>query len=297
MVSAFSPAAVPGVNLWTATAIWYFPVSGIEKSYIVQLSINSTEHVQVDLGLFRECFWETLFPYHTANVLGLCVSHPYNISLQSCLDSFGFPNDKDPLQFASSFVKNMDLESPPSDEYNKTLSTLLDTARILRREMFQGFDFVAALASLFSGGLFLVFPVFFNPRHRYAICGVLMAMSALSLGFGLVAAGAAVSTTLRTQSLLTTPDSLTIDLGTGPISATSGDVLGTFLMCGIIANGVFVVLVVIAAFLRDGRIFTTTKDHGDDPLDTKPRPPPAYGISKGSLLDQAKADKPNMVTG
>lgn len=45
-------------NLWTATTIWYFPVSGIEKSYIVQLSINSTEHVQVDIGLFRECFWE-----------------------------------------------------------------------------------------------------------------------------------------------------------------------------------------------------------------------------------------------
>ncbi|KAH6971896.1 hypothetical protein EDB80DRAFT_900691 [Ilyonectria destructans] len=263
-----------------ATAIWYFPVPGIEKSYIVQLSINSTEHVQVDLGLFR-----------------LCVSHPSNVSLQSCLDSFGLPNDKDPLQFASSFIQNMHLENLPSHEYNKTLSALLDTARILRREMFQGFDFVAALASLFSGGLFLVFPVFFNPRHRYAICGVLMAASALSLGFGLVAAGAAVSTTLRTQSLLTTPDSLTINLGTGPISATSGDVLGTFLKCGIIANGVFVVLVVVAAFLRDGRIFTTTKDRGDDPSDTELRPPPAYGTSEGNLLDQAKADKPNVVTG
>lgn len=191
----------------------------------------------------------------------------------------------------------MHLENLPSDEYNKTLSTLLDTARILRREMFQGFDFVAALASLFSGGLFLVFPVFFNPRNRYAISGVLMAVSALSLGFGLVAAGAAVSTTLRTQSLLTTPDSFTIDLGTGPISATSGDVLGTFLKCGIIANGVFVVLVVVAAFLRDGRIFTTTKDRGDDPFDTKPRPPPVCGTSRGSLLDQAKVDKPNVVTG
>lgn len=142
-----------------------------------------------------------------------------------------------------------------------------------------------------------MFPVFFNPRNRYAISGVLMAVSALSLGFGLVAAGAAVSTTLRIQSLLTTPDSLTINLGTGPISATSGDVLGTFLKCGIIANGVFVVLVVVAAFLRDGRIFTTTKDRGDDAFDTKPRPPPASGTSKGSLLVQAKVDKPNVVTG
>ncbi|KAH7010108.1 hypothetical protein EDB80DRAFT_776377 [Ilyonectria destructans] len=248
-----------------ATAIWYFPVPGIEKSYIVQLSINSTEHVQVDLGLFH---------------------------------SFGLPNDKDPLQFASSFIQNMHLENLPSHEYNKTLSALLILLESSAERCFKDLTLLRAAGVTLLGRLFLVFPVFFNPRHRYAIWRVLMA--AVGTITGVWASWQLVPQCLphyaRNRSL-TTPDSLTINLGTGTYFCDKRRCSWHVSQVRHYRNGVFVVLVVVAAFLRDGRIFTTTKDRGDDPSDTELRPPPAYGTSEGNLLDQAKADKPNVVTG
>ncbi|KPM38856.1 hypothetical protein AK830_g7712 [Neonectria ditissima] len=224
---------------WLAAIVLYGVATFSPNTYIVRLSTgNSTESVKLDLGYLQLCVSDPLPAGSTKESSSQCHLFPT------------FNADKTPKELATDWIEDLDLASPPPDQYSTDVGSLLDVARSLRINMFIGTDLIAAFVLLVIGGLVLLVPVFFNFTYRRKICYVLMMISTLILGFGFMVAGAAVFTAYRAQSLLDSENPLTAALDANAISIAKGSVLRQVIRAGLILNGIFLVLIAITAFVR-----------------------------------------------
>jgi hypothetical protein len=134
----------------------------------------------------------------------------------------------------------------PDGGSDSILPNLLKIAGAFRTSSFPRGDVVAAMVLLLLGGLVVVVPVFFNSKRRLKICGFLLAVSALLLGFGLLAGGGTFFSTWRTRKFVEAFPGFS----DGNVGVEFGDKLWIFISAALGMNCVFVFLITLIAFFR-----------------------------------------------
>lgn len=185
---------------------------------------------------------------------GLCISPPLergttnDTASRLCQRSFSLDHDKEPAELAGDLFEELDLESPGED-YRDSVSNLLAFARILRDDVFPGKDLIAGFVLLVFGGLVVLVPLYFKTgKKRDAF---IMMLSALVLGFGIMAAAAAIFSLDRAVSLLEEVGPFTTGLaGSEPLAATTEGYLHHCVLAGIGSNGAFLFLVCLVGLIR-----------------------------------------------
>lgn len=137
----------------------------------------------------------------------------------------------------------------PDGGRDSALPLLLKVAGEFRTSSLPQGDAVAAMVLVLLGGLVVIVPVFFNSKRRVKICSFLLALSALLLGFGLLAAGGTFFSTWRTRKFVGAYPGFDGN-GAGDIGVEFGDRLWVFISAALAMNCVFVVLITLSAFVR-----------------------------------------------
>lgn len=134
----------------------------------------------------------------------------------------------------------------PDGGSDSVLPDLLKIAGAFRTSSFPRGDAVAAMVLILLGGLVVIIPIFFNSKRRLKICGVLLAVSALLLGFGLMAGGGTFFSTWRTRKFVEAFPGFS----DGNVGVEFGDKLWVFISAALALNCVFVALITFSAVVR-----------------------------------------------
>ena len=150
----------------------------------------------------------------------------------------------------SEFIEQMNLGTAPSNQYNTSLTALVESAGQFRAQIVPEAVLIAAFALLIFGGLLSIIPLYFNSPRRQRICDFLLSLSALSVGFSFMLAGATAFALPEVQALL----ALTglPNTNSQAILVTVGDRLAFHLRLGIGFAATFVFYIVVISFYRHG---------------------------------------------
>lgn len=161
-----------------------------------------------------------------------------------------------PSELTAELIRGMNLTTTtiPSEQYNASLSSLIQAASVLRGAgLFSPPLPIAAFSLLTAAGLLFIIPLFFNLARRRKICNVLLLLAALCASLGLMLAGASTVSLLQVQAAqrvvgtLSLPGASAETVFVGP-----GRVVAPMLRYGLGLAATFVVLIAIMAFMRHG---------------------------------------------
>jgi hypothetical protein len=159
----------------------------------------------------------------------------------------------------------------PSEQYNTSLSSLIQAAGVLRAAgLFSPSPPIAAFSLLSVAGLLFINPMFFNPARQRKVCDALLLLAALFAGLGLMLAGASTFSLLQAQAALGVAGTLSLPGASAEtVFATPGRVVAPMLRWGLGLAATFAVLIAVTAFVRHG-------GHLDDrPRSTRTKAPVA----------------------
>ncbi|EQB54954.1 hypothetical protein CGLO_05151 [Colletotrichum gloeosporioides Cg-14] len=244
-------------------AIWGSSSTGMKDNYVVGLSNSDGQTMNITLGYFGICV------YSGSQVQTGSETN----SISECKSIYYFPDnngDNDDGSSADStvlvehFIDELNLENDATLNRG-ALETLLLAARILKEKVFVGNWMIAAFVLLILSGIFAIIPLFFyHTAKRRTISMFLMALAGLFMGFGLMAVGAAASTTTSALALLGNEENLasTLGLETGPIVFSDSTILHTLTWTAVGLNAVFVFFATISAVIRNHRKHMKQKHGG-----------------------------------
>lgn len=215
----------------------------------------------------------------TFSTSGLCAFRGVDerdAEMRFCLYDFNFGDE--PSELYKTFHDDTDMEDSSDPLPKETLTDLLSLGRVLRTNVIPYNDAVAAMVLLCIGGLVVLFPVFFNNPSKRKVCGALMALSALILGYGIMTAGSLVFTTWRVQNLANAflSGASPIVISFGNVKLQSGSRLWICLVVALVMNAAFIFLITLSAFIRN--IFPLSENKPKKPKKVKAQKFQAKGI-------------------
>ncbi|KAF4829977.1 hypothetical protein CGCTS75_v006271 [Colletotrichum tropicale] len=238
-------------------AIWGSSSTGMKDNYVVGLSNSDGQTMNITLGYFGQYYVNSMF-YN-----GVQTGSDTN-SISECKSIYYFPDNDDGnddgvsadgTAIVEHFIDELNLEDDATLNRD-ALEKLLLAARILKEKVFVGDWMIAAFVLLILSGIFAIIPLFFyHTAKRRTISMFLMALAGLFMGFGLMAVGAAASTTTSALALLGNEENLasTLGLETGPIVFSDSTILHALTWTAVGLNAVFVFFATISAVIRNHR--------------------------------------------
>lgn len=204
-----------------------------------------------------------------------------------CKSLFSLDEDDSKMEkLAEDLYQDMDLEAEAPADYSQSLAHLLGIAKTIRQQVAQGHDLVAAFVLLLLGCPASVIPVFFNSKQTRKRTALALMFTSLFLVFGLMAAGAAVLSTIRVQSLFKELQEWS------DTSVSVGKTLRYLLIGGLACNIIFVLLVIVLTY-----VYYTAKGKRSVHHEAGYRIPSPPGGRKASPQSGRKAGPPRRAKG
>lgn len=140
----------------------------------------------------------------------------------------------------------------PSEQYNASLSSLIQAASVLRDAgLFGPSPPIAAFSLLSAAGTLFIIPLFFNSARRRKVCNALLLLAALCASFGLMLAGASTFSLLQAQAVQRVVRTLSLPGASAEtVFAGPGRVVAPMLRYGLGLAATFAMLIAVMAFVR-----------------------------------------------